>query len=64
MKKNKYRPGRIVRSWNSLMNEIGKGRYVYLGHKVQHPGWVTSMTVRSLNQYMTAGLIKKSKENK
>ena len=51
----KFRPGPKIKTMAKLSREIEKGHYVYLNVKAQHPGWLQSMTWRTLNAYVASG---------
>jgi len=63
MRKNKYRQGSVIRTIGELLCEIEAGRYVYLNHKPQNPGWVISMQLRAVLLFLNSGRIRKAEAN-
>jgi hypothetical protein len=47
-RQNKYRMGGLIRSMDEVVAEVKAGRYIYLRHKPQHPGWVLSLQLKTL----------------
>lgn len=52
MRRSKYCRGAIIPSMADAVNEIIAGRYIYLGHKVQHHAWALNMSVLTIWQYV------------
>jgi hypothetical protein len=46
--KNKYRKGFLYHSISDLLYDLEQGRWIYWHNKVMHPGWVISMTLRTV----------------
>jgi len=46
--KKKYRKGYYYQSIGDLLNHLEQGRWVYWHDKVMHPGWIISMTLRTV----------------
>lgn len=47
--KNKYRKGYSYYSIRDLLYHLEEGRWVYWHNKVMHPGWIISMTLRTVS---------------
>jgi len=62
-RKRMYRPGEIITSVDSLIQEIHAGRYIYIRGKVQHPGWVSSMQFRTVFLYVRGGSVRFALKN-
>lgn len=61
---NKFRQGAVIKTMAVLVKELDAGRWIYWNHKPQHPGWIISMTYRTLRQAVAVGMLRKTKENK
>ena len=55
MYKKKYEKGIRIRDMEQLAYAISKGEWIYLRHKAYHPGWVESLTFRTLSLYVKNG---------
>jgi len=48
MYKRKYEKGHKITSMEELSFWLWKEEWIYYRHKAMHPGWIESMTFRSL----------------
>ena len=50
--RRKYFKGPAYTSIEELAHDVQRGEYVFLWHKPLHPGWVISMTLRTVLQFI------------
>ena len=55
--KNKYRKGYTIYGMDTLIVHLERGHWVYLRDKVIHPGFLMSMTLRTVNGFIEKRLI-------
>jgi hypothetical protein len=48
----KYSQGERFATTGELVEAILRGEYVYLAHKITHPGWARSMSLHTLDQFV------------
>ena len=58
-----YRSGRVVRSMSELAGLVQSGQYVCLRGKPLHPGFIISMTFRTVLRAMEWRQIKRAVRN-
>lgn len=65
----KYRPGRRIRTWATLMRHLDASGWVYLEiggstGRPKHPGFIVNMSVRTMNLLLKRGAVLKAMPNK
>ncbi len=61
MTKRKYKPGRVIKSMNTLTSELTASKYVWMYNRPQHPGWVMSMQYRTVVLMVDRGAVRHAK---
>jgi hypothetical protein len=62
MKKNKFKKGHKINFMGDLLGHLTRGNYIYYNHKPQHPGFIQSMTLRTLLNAIHNGMLFTAKE--
>lgn len=60
---NKFRKGYKITDIHELVNQILAGHWVYWNHKPQHPSFLGSMNLYTLNNAVKGGILFTTKEN-
>lgn len=62
-RRTKFRKGAVIRNMHDLMRRLDAGEWVYMRHKVQHPGWVSSMRLNVVSQFVRNGWVAEAVRN-
>ncbi len=63
MKERKFRKGDPIRDMEHLSQCLRERRWIYWNHKPLHPGWIESMTFRTLRGAVRAGILRVARLN-
>lgn len=63
MRKNKYKPGGLIRTVQGLRMLIKDGQWLYLHHTPKHPSIINHMTFKTVTGYIDHGCLRYAKLN-
>jgi hypothetical protein len=63
-RQKKFKRGRVVSSTTKLVRLVEAGNWIYWNHKPQHPKVIASMTLRTLQGAVLAGILRLAEPTK
>ena len=58
-----FRKGRKLRSMSEVQKHIGRGNYIFMLDKPQHPGWIRSMQYGTVLGFLQQGYLREALRN-